>query len=415
MVITATTAPSSITVDNVTTLSAKTGTQHTLAWSGAAAGTNNAITGYQILYSTAPSTGFTELADVAANVSSYTVTAPVDANVTYYYRIITKGTYLDSGQSDYCSMTSYAIGQTSTPSNVRLSVTVAIPGTAVTLSWEKSTPGLNATITGYAVYRSTAAATGYTVLGTVDENTASMTVMPAEAEGGTYYFKVKAVCDDSDADSALSDYAALHTNISPTAPVVQSGSVSHCSRPRIMLTVGTDPEGELMTMSANGYTPSRSSGIASGDHILLRRNNARTSAGKDTFDITITDPNGGTVTQAAEVRYTPIVWTDEVVEAGTTIIKAAHITELQAAIDDMCSYYNVTARTWTPCVAGSTSTLMWYTHVAEIIQAIQVIADAVNAWDANTTVNNVGLPTLEPTLMPTADAIMQMRAAVALL
>ena len=413
LVITAPTAPTSVTVDNKTSLSAKAGTDHIVRWSGAKAGTNNAITRYKIYSSAAKSTGYEELGSVKAAASTFRVYAADTDGQSLYYKVQAVGTYTDSALSTaVAQMTSYVVRQSTAPGNVRISSSIVGPGVSVTISWNRSTAGANAVISGYKVYRSTDPATGYAPLAKEnDADTLTYTVISSSTEGQTFYYKVQAICTDSDGDSELSEYVTLTTNQRPTAPVVQSGDTTLAARPRILLTLGTDPEGELMRVTASGYTASRAEGVESGGQVVLRKTDAM-STGEATVTITITDPHDGSASTEHTITYEPVEWTDPEVIAGTTPIKAAHITEMQDALDEVRAYYAMEPTTWTPCEAGQTQLLLWYTHVSEIIASIREIADKVNDWDQVSGVNDISLGRLEATYVPTAALIMQLRGII---
>ena len=118
----------------------------TLAWSGAKAGTNNAITGYQVLrngvaYGSA-TTGSSMSVPIAAAGSSY------------IYSVITLGTYSNSGAST--ARTIYSYSHPTAPSTVTLNSTgsnIYVLAGNVTLAWGGAVEGSYNTITGYEVYQ----------------------------------------------------------------------------------------------------------------------------------------------------------------------------------------------------------------------------------------------------------------------
>lgn len=69
----------------------------TLSWSGASDGTNNAIAGYDVYRATSAAGTYAKIGSAAG--TSLTVTASDTQGVTYFYKVLTKGTYSDSGQS----------------------------------------------------------------------------------------------------------------------------------------------------------------------------------------------------------------------------------------------------------------------------------------------------------------------------
>lgn len=99
---TAAAAPTSVTL-NASLLNAGTGA--TLSWSGAAAGTNNAITGYAIHRATAAAGTYEQIG--TASGTSFAVTASTTQGASFYYKVLTRGTVsgFDSGLSSaYASL-----------------------------------------------------------------------------------------------------------------------------------------------------------------------------------------------------------------------------------------------------------------------------------------------------------------------
>ena len=96
--VTATRAPTSV---SVTPDQQFPGGEATLSWSGAAAGTGNAITGYAVYRAASANGAYTRIATLTTTGTggSLTVTAPEGG--AYYYKIITLGAYLNSGYSPY--------------------------------------------------------------------------------------------------------------------------------------------------------------------------------------------------------------------------------------------------------------------------------------------------------------------------
>ncbi|MBQ8201227.1 MAG: hypothetical protein IJZ74_05610, partial [Clostridia bacterium] len=118
---TACTAPTTV---KVSTTNVAPGASVTLSWSGAAAGTNNAITGYQIYRSTSASSTYSLLTSVSvtATSGSATVTAPTASGSSYYYKVLTVGTKsgYNSGQSSTYATLTCSYSAPSAPTTVTI-------------------------------------------------------------------------------------------------------------------------------------------------------------------------------------------------------------------------------------------------------------------------------------------------------
>ena len=194
----------------------------TLSWSGAGAGTNNAITGYHIYRSTSAAGTYTYLTDVTttATSGSVAVTASDTNGETYYYKVYTIGTvsgFNSDISSAYASLKA-EVSACTAPTSVSVNGTDVAPGTSKTLSWSGAGAGTNNAITRYDVYSAATAGGTYAYLGQTTGTT--MTVTSPSANNSSTYYKVKAIATVSGYDSDLSStYGILTTTVTaPSAP-----------------------------------------------------------------------------------------------------------------------------------------------------------------------------------------------------
>lgn len=397
----------------------------TLSWSGAKAGTSNAITGYQIYRATSATGTYLLLTTVntSATSGSATVAAPTASGSSYYYKVLTVGTVsgYNSGQSTaYATLTCLCTAATA-PTSVALSATLINAGATATLSWSGAAAGTNNAITGYTVYRATAASGTFASIGTATGT--SMSVAASTTEGASYYYKVSTNGTVSGFDSGQSSATAtLKTNSAPAAPSITvpvSGKTCYNSRPRLLVTVGTDADGHAQALALAGYTASSTGNLAAGKKVVFRRSAALTAPGAQSISITATDTLGASSGSATRsFSYAVPTFTDSTLTAGSTPIKAAHMNELRTMADTVRAYYGLAAYAWAAAItAGSTSLAGWHSHVLEIRAAIEQVAPMVNGWDTSGTGQNITLPAWIdiPTNKPTAQVMNQLREAVALL
>ncbi len=228
------------------------------------------------------------------------------------------------------------------------------------------------------------------------------------AAGADYYSGWKAVT------------GSVRKNSAPAAPGVTAPVASktiYNSQPRILATVGSDTDGHSQTLAASGYTASSGGAQAPGKKLLLRRSSAA-SAGAQSVSVSSTDALG--VASSATARsftYAVPAWTDASLVAGETPIKAAHMTELQAAINNVRAYYGLAAYPFSSITAGVTGLVGWTGHVAELRAAIDEVVSLVNGWDTANSTNDISLPawTTISVNCPAAAIIAQLRAAIPLL
>lgn len=220
---TACTAPTSVTAS---ASNVAPGSTVTLKWSGAKAGTNNAIKGYQVYRATSTTGTYSLLTTVSSTATSgsVSVAAPATNGAAYYYKVLTVGTHsgYNSGQSTAYATVKCSYSSVGAPTSVVLEATNAAPGAAVTLSWSGAKAGTNNTIAGYQVHRATSASGTYSLLTTVSSTatSGSAVVSAPEDNDAAYFYRVLTMGTLDGYNSDLSSaYAALTcTFSSPSAP-----------------------------------------------------------------------------------------------------------------------------------------------------------------------------------------------------
>lgn len=195
------TAPNRVTVNGAATAYAYPGNNVVLSWSGASAGANNAITGYDIYRN-----GAAWKTGLAKTVSSYSVPAHDKAGNAYTYTVVTRGAYSDSSQSKACTV--YAFTDPTAPTAVNVSEAETEPAARVTLSWSGATAGSYNAIQGYNVYRSNARDSGYSLVAAVEGNVSSIYVDAPYNSGDAYYYRVETVATHSNSGRSTA-YASV--------------------------------------------------------------------------------------------------------------------------------------------------------------------------------------------------------------
>ncbi len=213
-------------------------TQINLTWVDAS--TNE--TGFQIERSTTSGTGFALIFTTAANAVSYS-DAGVVANTMYYYRIrSTNG----SGSSAYSTQTGSSTITPSAPSGLTATVGTT---TSINLAWVDG----SADETGFQIWMSTTAGSGYSLIATNPANqvTRSVTGLSVNVR---YYFQVRAI------NGALtSAYTNEATSITSTPALPTSVTAIATSPTQITLswvdnaTIETGYGVERSTTSGTGF------------------------------------------------------------------------------------------------------------------------------------------------------------------
>jgi len=408
---TAPTAPTTITIGGSSSAYAASGANVTLAWSGASAGTNNAITGYLIYrdgvsYTTTTST-------------SISVPAHATAGSKYTYTVYTKGAHSNSGAS--AGRNVYTYGNPTAPTAISVTNSTPDAGVGVTLVWSGAAAGSYNSISGYLIYRATSASGSYSKLTEIESTSTSgsCTVTAPSTMGSSYYYKV------------YTKGARSNSAISSVYATVTAKTYTSCSAPTTLSFAKTVSDGEPVTLSWTGasggtnnsitqytvYVRESSDGLSWGDwqqYLIVGSTSTSDacsvnppstygnyyqasvivngSAGEDYY-------SGREIsTNTLRRNHAPLSsFTDEELISGTTHVKAVHMTELHDRINSLLEYYGLSKVTFSSIVSNSTDLKDWTKHVTEIRNAIDLISTNHSDW-YSITVNR-----------PTASVIQQIR------
>ena len=230
-------APPSVSIGGGASAYALSGATVTLAWSGAGAGTNNPITGYDIYQN-----GTIYVQGLSAGTTSHAVAAHTAAGSSYTYTVVTRGAYSNSGAS--AGRVVYTYSHPIAPTAVSVSNSTPDAGTSVTLSWSGAEAGSYNVIARYKVYRADTPSGEYTELTSVDSTatSGSCSVTAPGTMGSSFYYKVVTVGVRS-VSGQSSAYAA-----------VTAQTYSACTAPSTVTLSKTSDAipGETVTLSWSG-------------------------------------------------------------------------------------------------------------------------------------------------------------------
>lgn len=396
----------------------------TLSASGAAGGSANEITGYEIQYAESANGttygAWTALKTVSTTGTSLstTVTLPSVRAYSRKYRLRTRGAAGTSYYSGWKETNAIKRNSLPTaPTSFTASPEVYVSG-AIALTYSGTTDPDGNLSTHNIQYATKSGVSAWSAWANLTNGITAHT--PTLSPGQSIKYRVRAV-DALGAVSGWLESNACVKNTAPAAPTVnypQAGKTTHNSRPRLLATLGADPEGHLQQILADGFTPSRADGLTAGSKIILRRTGAAAS-GAVSYSVKSSDQYGEQSTAVTgSLTYSAPSYTDPSLAAGTTRIKAAHMTELRDMVNNVRAYYGLAAVGWAETItAGSTKTRNWKAHVLELQQAINDVVALVNGWDSGGAANNINLPTWIAIRgkQPQADVMAQIRAVVATL
>lgn len=377
----ATTAPTSISVANTNVLPSTT---VVLSWNGAGAGTNNAITGYQLYRSTSPSSGYEALGSKIANTGTSgtaNVVSHATNGSTYYYKVAAVGTHTgyDSQQSSvYASLTT-TITNVGTPTNPSLTPTYFED--IATMSWGAASAGTNNAVASYSIeyqYSSDNSIWG-TATTTTSTATSKAIDTAAVARGQYLRFRVKAIGTQTGYDSGWSSYSSsIMKNSLPQQPIITygvAGQTTYNTKPYVKVVVPAEADGHTQELQvkvdSGSYITLKSAIPAAGGTYILQLPTLSVGSRLITFRIVDSiGAAGGAV--ARTINVAAAVYTDSTLTAGTPV-KAAHINELRAQINALRGYYGLSAISWTDTIA--TGSVVKAIHFSELQAAVKAVAD----------------------------------------
>lgn len=393
----------------------------TLSASGASGGSANAITGYEIQYAeSADGTSYgawTALKTVSTTGASLStaVTLPSVRAYSRKYRLRTLG---EAGSSYYSGwVETNAIKRNSlptTPTSFTAAPEVYVSG-AIALTYSGAADPDGNLSTHNIQYATKSGVEAWSAWANLTNGITAHT--PTLSPGRSIKYRVRAV----DALGAVSDWIesnACVKNTAPAAPTVnypQAGKTTYNSRPRLLVTLGADPEGHLQKLLTGDFTASRTDTLTAGEKIVLRRSSA-TASGTVNYSIKSADQYDEESTAVTgSMTYAAPSYTDAVLSAGNTRIKAAHINEIRVMVNAIRQYYGLDAIVWDETItAGVTKSRGWKAHVAELRAAINDVVMLVNGWDTASTVNRIpALNWVTLTEKPSADVMNQLRQVIA--
>lgn len=423
----------------------------TLSWSGAAGGTANAITGYEIQYAESSDGAawgaWTALQTVVTSATSGSLSVAPPATRGYFrkYRIRTQGAAGSSWYSAWVETTNTLQKNRAPAAPTNPATATAHPETSYDLTWTAATDPDGQAVT-YTVRRYV----WNTGTGAYDEIAAVTGIAGASyswdisgyPRGQRVYMTVKTV-DSLGAESAdVGTGVAIYRNQLPAQVSLgfpaAAGVTIYNTTPRVGMMLNADPEGATMRahltlagtvadteINNTGYW-SRTGRFASGQKLVMKGISAAPGSASllvDSMDdrgvfsatlsrsFTVATPSftDSTLVGATENPTHPELW---------TAIKAVHMTELLTMVNNVRAYYGLAAAAWTGAAPGAAADIRAQ-HVLDLRQAMEDIRTLVNAYDSNNAVNDIAAFAWAETISAGVDVkaahIRELRSKISLL
>lgn len=231
------------------------GSSTTLSWSGAKAGTNNAITAYEIYKSTDNKTySLAQTYQTTATSGSIAVSFNVSNDTTVYFKLKTKGT-VSGYDSDYSNTVSVQVITYTNCGNIGITVSPTLAEGTTTLKWSASTNGRNNPLTGYKLqYQDSADASTWgnlQTITTVDTSTYTYTANVNTTRGAYRRFIITPIGTKAGYDGNSITSVSVRTNRLPATPTILAPSGNYATanaEPRIRFSISAEPDGQEQTI-----------------------------------------------------------------------------------------------------------------------------------------------------------------------
>lgn len=376
----------------------------TLSWSGAASGTNNAISSYEIQYSESTNNStfgtWYALSTITTSKTNGTLSVSPPSTRGYYrrFRIRTRGA---AGSSYYSAwkISSNSVRKNTLPNppaTVTLAPTVYNTG-PITLSWSGALGGTSS-IKGYKISVSTSLDSStwsnWSTVETLDLSASSGSrLVPVSSIPGTYTKFSILTIDTQNAQSTekISNTVLCVAAASDTPAVIapSEGSATYNTNPKVLITMGAAPNTQISSVrigqgtwhnTVNNQNYFSKSGVVNKNTPLVYQAQNLTLGAKtvyvQSFDSNLTAPSS-TVSRS----FTILPFQLESINPNITKVKASHISYLRNAVNTVREYYSLPIVNWKDIIIkGKTSILMWPYHIIEIRSAIDEIAALIKNY-----------------------------------
>ena len=376
----------------------------TLSWSGAASGTNNAISSYEIQYSNSANNStwddWQSLTTVTttATSSSLSVAPPTTRGSYRRFRVRTRGA---AGLSFYSSwkISTNSVRKNTLPSPP--TVFTASPASyttgPATLSWSGALGGTSP-IKGYIISISTSSNnstwTNWSTAETLNLSAASGTFSATVSNTPGTYSRFSIVTIDtqgaqSSAKISNTILAVAAASLTPTVTAPKEGSSTFNPKPMVLITMGSSPNTQISSVkvgqgawhdTVNNQSFFSKSGVINKNTSLIYQSQSLTTGAK-TVSVQSLNSNFEAPSSTVTRSFTIIPVQLETITADITKVKALHITYLRNAVNIVRDYYSLPFVSWKEDILpGKTSIVMWPYHILEIRTAIDEIIDRIKAF-----------------------------------
>lgn len=373
-------------------------------WTGGSAGVNNSITAQYIqIYRNG---ALYNAVNVGTSARSYTLdTSGFASAATVYFRVYITTQYsgtLYSGNSATVKKNSAPY----TPTSPTVPKTTYLPGETIRVSFSNNgDPDSNHT--GFQVARDDSA----TIVGTNASKTATYVDVNTTgwAQGSQYRLRVRSY-DAFGYMSGWSTYTATITlNTAPLTPGIYypvAGATVYNKGPRILLKAAATNDGPYHVYdfydtawksTANSgalFSCGTTSNLASGRQLVFKPN-VDYPAGSQTYKGRMYDGYLYSSEVSRSFNISEIAFTDPVLVAKETKVKAVHITELQVAVNNLLEAYGFARKSFTPVVTGVTK-ISNSTIITELQGALKDIIARINSWDSATSTFDISVTWVNP-------------------
>jgi len=379
----------------------------TLSWSGAAAGINNAITGYDVEFSDSTNNSTwgawqtLTTVSITATSGSLSVAPPTVRGNFRRFRIRTRGAAGSSFFSGWrISSNSVRRNTWSNPPTTVIASPEIYADETVTVFWSGSSQNLSP-IRGYQIASRTSTDnltwSAWNILAVINlASTFGQFVPTVSRVPGTYtQFGVWTVdtLGSYSGEAVSNSVLNIPLDRPPLAPIVsapRNGSVTYNTKPMVFIQVQPEPDGQLQTVLVQVDNGEWHNSVEHPEYFTTSgqlEDNVRTVYTSDelavgTHTVEIRTGDGNYYSPAVYRTITVLASPFDTITFNQTAVKARHITDLRTAINNNRSYYNMAAYAWGEAItSGETLMIYWPFHILELRAALEAVINFINDFD----------------------------------
>jgi chitodextrinase len=255
-------------------------------------------------------------------------TIEASAQTTIYW----KKDYIRDASGAAIAVATPAPSDTTAPTTPGTPSVTGVTTTSVSLSWSSSTDG-GSGVAGYIIYR------GAVPIGAVSDSTTSFTDVGLLGST-TYGYRIVAF-------DVARNYSSYSSTSNATTATALSATASSTSQVQLSWTAGSPDHYGIWRMNGGSWSKLNTTTSAT------YADSTVSAATAYLYKISEEDASNQVLNWSNVDLATTVIFTDATITVASTVMKAAHVTELRTAIDAVRATAGLSSASWTNSLSGA--------------------------------------------------------------